>query len=319
VALTPSATPASQGTLVISTVGNAAVPIKWDVTQSLNEIIRNINVNGAGAFYATFDAAAQQVILVGQTPMTVYDLDSTQGNIADVLMLSASVTSSAPINNYPIYDIQHPVDIFSPMNNVPNTLNLYTTPGVSGTIQVDGFNVNWLNSQDIFSINGNINTATPIPERVTAFWNLNSQTVQYEKSGDPLSGNVGSHDFSGNMTGTPHVMTSIQFVDVVGNLTRSLNLDTNTNSSKIFNEMVVALGSRKDAETVLSQQAQALVNQTQQLQDNESKVDLNQELAQARLFQRSYEASVRLQGILDEMLNVLINHTGTASSSGTAV
>ncbi len=40
-------------------------------------------------------------------------------------------------------------------------------------------------------------------------------------------------------------------------------------------------------------------------------MDLNQEIAQATLYQRSYEASVRLQSIIDDMLNVLINHMGS--------
>jgi flagellar hook-associated protein FlgK len=44
-------------------------------------------------------------------------------------------------------------------------------------------------------------------------------------------------------------------------------------------------------------------------------VDLNAELAQAILYQRSYEAAVRMQYIMDEMLNVLINHTGSSASN----
>jgi flagellar hook-associated protein FlgK len=104
-------------------------------------------------------------------------------------------------------------------------------------------------------------------------------------------------------------------VDQKGNLTRVLNLDTDTNASKILDELLVDLGSGIATEAVLEQQAQALVDQTTALQDAQASVDLNAELAQARLYQRSYEASVRMQFILDEILNVLINRTGTSSTT----
>lgn len=310
----PSATPGSPGQMVISTGGNA-VTVTWDNSQSINDVIRNINAAGAGAFYATFDQGTQKFILVGQTPLTVYDLS---GNLADVLMISSSVTSSAPVNNYPVpggpTTLQ--VDPFGSLNSTQNKLDIFTTPSVNGgTILIDGNPINWTPTDQIqISLALAVQSATPTPGQVSLFWDATTQTVQLEKSGDPVGANAGSHNF-----GAGNTMTGIQVVDQVGNLTRSLNLDTNTNASKIMDEMVVALGARRDAETTLTTQAQALVDQTQQLQDNESKVDLNVELAQARIFQRSYEASVRLQSIMDEMLNVLINHTGALASSSGAV
>jgi flagellar hook-associated protein FlgK len=208
------------------------------------------------------------------------------------------------------------VDPFGALNSTQNKLDIFTTPSVNGgTILIDGNTVNWTATDQIqISLALAVQLATPTPGQVSLFWDSATQTVVLEKSGDPVGANAGSHNF-----GLGNTMTGIQVVDTIGNLTRSLNLDTNTNASKIMDELVVSLGARRDAEGVLEQQAQALVDQTQQLQDNESKVDINQELAQARLFQRSYEASVRLQAIMDEMLNVLINHTGTSSSASGSV
>lgn len=310
----PTATPGSPGTMIISTGGNA-IPIVWDDSKSINEIIRSINSSGSGAFYATFDEGTQKFILVGQTPLTVYDLS---GNLADVLMISSSVTSSAPVNNYPVPGAPSTlqVDPFGALNSTQNKLDIFTTPSVNGgTILIDGNPVNWTSTDQIqISLALAVQLATPTPGQVSLFWDSTTQTVVLEKSGDPVGANAGSHNF-----GAGNTMTGIQVVDTVGNLTRALNLDTNTNATKIMDELVVALGARRDAEGVLEQQAQALVDQTQQLQDNESKVDINQELAQARIFQRSYEASVRLQAIMDEMLNVLINHTGTSSSASGSV
>jgi flagellar hook-associated protein 1 FlgK len=320
----PNATLASQiffaapspggGQLVISGTGNAIAPINWLPTDTLNDIIAQINTAGAGAIYATFDANSQKMIIVGDTPLTVYDLS---GNLADTLMLSSVVTSSAPINNYPVPGAAATMQIFTGigMNTGQNILDLFTTPSTTGgTILIDGVPVNWTPADDI---GGTLFVAVQLaiapPAQVFLFFDSATQTARLERSGDPAGANAGSHAFPGAS------MNSVQVVDQTGNLSRTLNLDTNTNGSKILDELVVALGSRKDAETVLEAQAQALVDQSQQLQDNVSKVDVNSELAQARLYQRSFEASVRLQGILDEMLNVLINHTGTQSSAGTSV
>jgi flagellar hook-associated protein FlgK len=304
-------TPGSPGQFVIATTGNA-VTVTWDETQSLNEVIRNINATGAGAFYATYDQNRRELIIVGQTPMTVYD---TASNLLEVFGISSVVTSSAPINNYPVPG-SNLVDPFGPMNNTQNLLNLFSSPLESGgTVLVDGNPVNWAVTDDIgTTINLAITAATAPPYRVGLNFNAADQTVSVFRSGDPTSANLGVHNFSLGNT-----MQAVQIVDQAGNLTRTLNLDTNTNATGILDELIVTVSGRKTAEGVMVQQAQALVDQTQALQDQQSKVDLNAELAQARLYQRSYEASVRMQFILDEILNTLINRTGSSASGSSAV
>jgi flagellar hook-associated protein FlgK len=305
-----TATPATPGQMVIATTGNA-VTITWDNTQSINQIIRNINAAGAGAFYATFDNATQKFILVGDTPMNVYDVT---GNLADVLMISSSVISSAPINQYPVPGpVANEADAVGPLNDAQNMLNLFTkTSTTGGSIQVDGNTINWTPADQIqISLALAIQGATPAPAQVGLTWDANTQTVTLEKSGDPFSANAGSHDF----TGLGNTMSAIQVEDISGNLAQALNLDTDTNSSKILGQLVSSLSTQSEAASVAVQQAQAMVNQTQQLQNNVSQVDPAQETAQAMLYQRSFEASVRLQAIIDDMLNVLINQMGSPDSS----
>lgn len=303
--------PVFQGQLVVSTNGNA-IAVQWHDGQSLNEIIRNLNAGGAGAFYAFFDEVRQELIIVGQTPMTVYD---TASNLLEVFGVSSVVTSSAPINNYPVPG-SNIIDPFGAMNNPQNLLNLFSSPfKTGGTVRIDGNPVNWSVTDDIAAtINFAIVGATAPPNQVSLTFNAADQTVSIIKSGDPTGVNLGVHNY-----GLGNTMQAVQIVDQVGNLTRTLNLDTNTNANTILDELIVSLGSRKAAEGVLVQQAQALVDQTRSLQQAQSQVDLNAELAQARLYQRSYEASVRLQFILDEMLNVLINRTGSSASGSTPV
>jgi flagellar hook-associated protein FlgK len=304
--------PSAQGQFVISTGGNA-ITVNWDQTQSLDQIIANINANGGGAFYATFNKTTQELIIMGDTPMTVYD---TAANFMDVFGVGSVVTSSAPINNYPVPG-GNQVDPFSAMNNVQNKLNIFSTPDATGgTVLIDNNPVNWAQTDDIgTTIPGAIAAATSAPNKVGLLFDPVTQTVKVFRSGDPLGGNAGVHDY----TGLGNVMAAVQIVDKSGNLTRTLNIDTNTNASHIMDEMVSTISSRVAGEAVLQQQAQALVDQTQTLQNNESAVDLNAELAQAKLYQRSYEASVRMQFILDEILNTLINHTGSSAPDSTPV
>jgi flagellar hook-associated protein FlgK len=299
------------GDIVISTTGSALPPIAWNSGQSLDQIIANINAQGSGAFYATYNKTTQELIIVGETPLTVYD---NTGNLLESFGISSVVTSSAPINNFPVPG-GNLVDPFGPMNNTQNTLDLFSTPVSSGTVLIDNNPVNWNITDDIATtINLAISGATANPTKVGLSFNPTDQTVSVFRSGDPTSGNLGVLNF-----GLGNTMTAVQIVDKTGNLTRTLNLDTNTNSSKILDDLLVSLGSKVSSADVQVQQAQALVDQTQKLQDAQSSVDLNAELAQAKLYQRSYEASVRMQFILDEILNTLINHTGSSAADSSPV
>lgn len=303
-------TPGS-GSFEIGTIGNS-ITVNWSDTESLNSIIRKINSLGSGAIAATFDETSQELIIIGQTPMTVYD---TSANLLEVFGISSVVTSSAPINNYSLTGINQ-IDPFGPMNNTQNLLSLFSSPiDTGGTVLIDNVAVNWAVTDDIgTTINLAISGATAPPTRVGLNFTAANQTVSIFRTGDPTSANLGVHNF-----GAGNSMRSVQIVDRSGNLTRALNIDTNTNASGILDELIVTVTSRKAAEGVMVQQAQALVDQTQSLQDAQSSVDLNAELAQARLYQRSYEASVRMQFILDEILNTLINRTGSSSSGSSAV
>ena len=294
------------GKLVIA-VGSNSVTINWGVDQTLNQIIANINGASGGAFYATFDQTSQKMLIYGSGPMTVYDQTF---NLGRSMLLSSVVTSSAPINNSPLSTL-NPVDDTVPMTTVQNLLDVFTpvdkAQAAPFTAQVDQSQFTWQPSDSIsFNILPNLTGATPANHTVDSFFDPVTQTVVLLKSGDPV--------FNATLTaGNP--MQSIGIKDVTGNLTRFLNLDSDTNSSRIFSQMVTSVGANVGSEGVLKTQAQAVVDNTQQMQDQQSSVDLNEELAQSRLYQRSYEASVRLQGIMDEMLNVLINHMGSSEIS----
>jgi flagellar hook-associated protein FlgK len=53
------------------------------------------------------------------------------------------------------------------------------------------------------------------------------------------------------------------------------------------------------------------------MQKQVTQVNSDNEEAQAAIYQRGYDAAVRLENVIDQMLNTLINNTGTSSTSST--
>ncbi len=306
-----AAVPGNEGEFVVQS-GSNAVTIQWLGTDTLNEVIQKINTAGGGSFYATFDQTSRKLKIFGDGALTVYDtnLAFTRG-----FKLSAVAISSAPLNNNPQAAL-NAVDGAQALNSTQNALNFFTKPVADPvpaspfTAQVNGFSFTWTNANDPDSILAALTAATPAGRRVYSGFNPTEQIAYLVRSGDP-GFNPGT-----NTAAVPNV--SINIRDVTGNLTRFFNFDTEANGQSVLTQQVTTLSANIASETVAETQANLLVTDTQALQDAQSAVDLNQELAQARLYQRSYEASVKLQYIIDEMLNKLINGTG-AQSSGSVV
>jgi flagellar hook-associated protein FlgK len=64
-------------------------------------------------------------------------------------------------------------------------------------------------------------------------------------------------------------------------------------------------------------QYQDSLTQLQTMQKQVTQVNSDNEEAQAAIYQRGYDAAVRLENVIDQMLNTLINNTGTSSTSST--
>jgi len=323
----PNATalPGNQGAISIN-----GVITKWDVTQSLNTILQNINATSGGAFYATLvtTSAGQYVHILSNTPLTIFDVTNNPGtynpagNLAQALHLSSVLTSAAPINNSPVASTNQVDDSGSAMNAPINTLALFTqavTPSAGGTIEVDNnpaWIVNWNAGQTIDTVLANIQAAAPAG---TIIQNFNAATQSAELV------NVAS-----GATLTPaNPMTSFSIQDLTGNFTSVLNLKSGTNASKLFTEMLTSVSTSQTAVQAELTQATALVSATQALQNAggtvatpsltnpdptaTNNVNLDAQLAEAATYQNAYDAAVRMQYVIEDMLNFLI--TGTASSN----
>jgi flagellar hook-associated protein FlgK len=298
------------GDITISTGGNA-ITVNWDDSTTINQVVDQINTGGGGAVFATYDKTNYKLFIYSDAPCIVFD---NVGNLAKALALSAVVTSSAPVNNAPISGVNKAVS-GQALNSATNKLNLYTNPFpplvpvANYSTKFDTATVNWQPVSTISAVLFNITASTSMATGGKIYQSFNSlqQVVTLVKSGDQA--------FNAGILSAATPLSSIQITDNTGNLSRIFNFDTNENSSRLMDTLTTALASRAASETVLKTQAQAMVDQTQTLQDQTSLVSLEGELAQARVFQRSFEASVRLQAIIDEMLNTLINHMGSSTVS----
>ncbi|HXB97807.1 MAG TPA: flagellar hook-associated protein FlgK, partial [bacterium] len=225
------ALPGNPGVLMIQIGNQPAVPIQWNVTQSLDTIISNINAAGGGAFYATFDASdatntangiTQAVKIFSTAPLTVWD---QSGNLGKTLMLSSTLTSSASMNNSPLALLGQ-MKPNQPMNNAVNMANVFTqeltglTP--TGTAIVDGNSFNWTPGNSILQLTqGIIPGASPT---LSGGFYTGSQTAFLVRSG--------AQNINPGLLTAGNPMTPISISDSQGNLTQVLNLaDGSSNAS----------------------------------------------------------------------------------------
>ena len=298
--------PLPNGSMVISAGGNA-VTLNWDWTQSLNTILANLNAAGGGAFYATFDESAQRVRIFSSSPLTIYD---STGNLGQTLALTSQLTSSAPINNGPVITSQDSLVPNQALSFSKNTANIFTQASIGasttgqGTVSVGTATpFTWSPATTLYEINTAIHGADPT---LASGWVALTQTFSVVRSGATL------------LTAAAP-LTPISLTDVQGNLTKAMNISGETNASSVLSNLVADLGGTASNAQTLATQAQNLVDNTNTLQQNQSAVDLNAQLAQANNYKLAYEAAARMQYVLDDMLNYLINQMGNSSSSSNSV
>jgi flagellar hook-associated protein 1 FlgK len=75
--------------------------------------------------------------------------------------------------------------------------------------------------------------------------------------------------------------------------------------------MIDQLGNASAAATTAANVQQTVTTSVGNLQQSASGVNIDQETTNILIYQRAYQASSRVLTTVDEMLDTLINHTGT--------
>lgn len=313
-------TPSAGGGTMVINAGDNSVTLNWTSTETLNQIIAAINAQGGGAIYATLQTIpngatadgqplnpGQYVHIYANAPMSIYD---QSGNLANALQLTAVLASSAPINAVPTNSVNQ-VNPGANLNSVGNELSLFTqpvAPQTGGVVVVNGDLANaftWIPGSPLNTILGQIQTAAPNAPLLYALFN--QQPLTATESVTIYS------QVNGAIT-LANPLQSVSIGDVTGNLTQVLNLNTDTNATELMAGLTTTVRNSTTASQAELTQATNLVNATQALQTEQSGVDVNAQLAQAMLYENAYDAAVRMQYVLENMLNYLITEMGSPNS-----
>jgi flagellar hook-associated protein 1 FlgK len=333
------AAPVASGTLVISSGGNT-INVAWKNTDTLNSIIKTINASGGGHIWATLDnsynplfgAASQRILLFGDGPMSVYD---GSGNLATSLQLESYLFSSAPINNSPSVGL-NAVAAANTLNSAASQLDYYTTPlapppqgnppvpFTQYRAQVNGTGIfTWDTTQSLSTILNNLKTgggSAGARVTVATFPTVTTPNLTYTFYPQVITlGMPGNFGLNTLGTSSAKPLTFITVNDLTGNFTSFTNFAAPQSYNGIFSSLTTKLSSQSSSDSLFETQAQNAATALQNVQDGIAKVDYNQETALASEYQRAYEASVRVQAVIDQMLDVLINHMGSSTSVSTSV
>lgn len=235
---------------------------------------------------------------------TVYKWDSTTGTVtateftADSIERSLSYTTSTS-NGTTSYNVQV---------NIDGTVN--STSSLSG--------INIINA---LTVNSKI-SATGGTSLIAA------RTFQVEETTDSDGGLTGKYavTVNGSKDGTNAVNIGSLFNLDVSNVTESAtvivngttmtNTENDRSTNKIslnayYNSMMSQLGSDSESMDDMADAQDDLITQITSWRSSTSGVDWNEELTNMIMFQQGYSACSRCLTTMDEMLDKLINSTGT--------
>ncbi|MEI7639958.1 MAG: flagellar hook-associated protein FlgK [bacterium] len=300
------------------------IEIAYTSGQKISDLINKINATGN--FSATFDDAKGGVFtIMANSMMTVseYNMSQTLPGAIQVNQLMTAFSwveeqfSSSAVNlsedlvaNKII--ISQTWGDQSQVGLSPNKI-LDIMPTSSGGVLQIGYNdktytVNWLTSNKVSSTIVAMSSVDTAANFSWAAANFNSG-AEIQK----FSFGTNASSTTANKSIMPVVIT-----DRTGNLSQVMKLTGSATFTSYTSGILNSInGAVINASSMLDSYT-AGVDQVQALQDSVTAVDVNAELVQAKLFQRAYEASVKLSAVIDEMLNMLINRMATSSSSSSS-
>jgi flagellar hook-associated protein FlgK len=301
--------------------------ITYTPTETLGQLISDINTHPG--LTAVYDDKQSKFMMFISRDVNIQESGSQ--SLLKALNLSEQELSAAPVN-YPgstvgntVYSKTPPAP-YNPANADQTWLDQKgvldinpISPGSTGTPANPGamvlggvINVNY-NGQDYKVKWGNIDyisdTVTAIPKlgtgaNVLTQYGYDQVTQKFVFGSGPIT------------NGTTTTISPFVLSDESGNAVQVMKMVGAQNFTNFYASATASLKGQLDSSKTIMNQYKAGLDQTQAIQDNVTKVDDQAELVKAKMYQRAYDASVRLSAVIDEMFNILINQMGT-SSSGT--
>ena len=298
----PTVASGQMGRMHIDVSPTSGVIIEYNENTTLLEIVQAINVGLAGAAIAAYNEQTGEFTLLTSQPLSVYDEDISIGNLASAMRLSMSLNSATNVNSTVDLNVRavDKNDALNSQNALLNYFKAFSEGG--GSFSLDNTIVNWLDTDTLSGVlSGNIPFADPslTGDLLDQSDFINTQRAEINRT-----------------AGAATLANPVRFfegADVSGNFLQNLAIGKSTTILDRYESLREDLTIRQSVGDANKLGADATLQQLETLQADKSAVNLDEEMARAMAYQRSYEASIRVLSVLDQMLNVLIN--GTASPS----
>lgn len=191
--------------------------------------------------------------------------------------------------------------------------NLNTPAANSGTLRVNGTDINWTDSDSVQSLLGKLNGAG-----VKASYNSNSRQITLERdpgvAGPP---DIGISDVSGNLSsvlglaGQPSVAGGSGDTGGLNALGKLLNSPVfgstgNRTSAQAVSDLQTAVGSRLSTMKKSGESISAAVSDADTARRSVSGVSSDEELLNVTRLQQAYAAAAKIATAADEMLSTII-------------
>jgi flagellar hook-associated protein 1 FlgK len=281
----------------------------FNSTDTIAQFINNLN-NNVSDFSAVFDDTTHQFFIVSNQLMTVEEVDNNPARTPHLPPNSLlfkynwieEQRSAAPVNYSGSLVSNSVVATPATWDMQKNQLN--TEASTYGTMNMTyngkTYAVNWANNEapaltaaDMWQFG-----PTAPPPRLASF-GFDKLTQKFY-FGSNINSGAGANKID-----------PFTVADEQGNMTQVMNLTGNVRFGDFYDMITGNLkGQVETGDTTLSEY-QAALAQYQGMQDNITKVNVDQEQIQAAEYQRAYDATVKVSEVIDEMLDMLINKTAT--------
>ncbi len=306
--VTSATTLGAAGSLIINNI-----EVKYEATDTVADLIKKINSN-VEEISAVFDDNNHTFFITGSRQMIIEEV--TAGGAAAIppplltmFRLFQEQVSAAPVNYGKT--VLGPRTITDTVNNPPHIEqrpNFSFDPGPSGTILLQfenqSYEINWNEGQEInlIAMNiGYIDSAGTSPNLILATFRDKDQKMYF-------ASNI-------NSWGAGNAITPFTIKDKEGYFAKAMNIVNPTSSNNHLDSAFAGLKANYESALNAQNQYKVTAESLKGMQEEVTAVDENAEIAKAKLYQRQYDASVRLMAVIDQMLNMLINRMGSPSSN----
>jgi flagellar hook-associated protein FlgK len=290
------------------TINNVVIPVTK--TTTVKDFINAINQN-SNSFSASFNDQTGSFFIVSNTPLTISESYTAAPPTS---LLNSLGFVEEQVSTSPITLTGQAINFGSKMlipkatSKTINDVNVFDLqPSASGEIAI-----NIGTTYNTFTWDNTQNTGTIYFEMYTVDGNAASKPNLSKTTFENLKFHYGTKVGDG---GAANEIVPFTISDITGNLTKTMKIVGNMHFGEYYKSVVDGLSADvQSADDTLSA-SQAALDQLNTMQSNITKVNQDQELAQAKEYQRAYDASVQLMNVIDEMLNILINKTGSSSTA----